>query len=420
MRKSSKESREQKQMIRDLDGILPEGVGRRKFLAATIGTLSTGLLAGCTGDGEGSPTDSSGGDDQDGQQNVGSDDQNSGDDSLIKNVQWRQPWKRTMAWTPAFIAQHKGFFTDANISNPNIEPGFGSPDTARRVGTDKAEVGHADTGSMTASLAEGMNFKVIAASRQKTILALTWRNDKMESPEDLEGKSVVLGTPFAETTWPVVPDVLGLNDDNIEKNYASQGASVSMVAEGEADAVWMGANGGTAIHRQFEDRDADVTTTPMNNWVDVSGYGFFVNGDWLENESDSVEYLSRLLSGYSKALKWSVTHPEESLELTYDQINPSLATNSDQVNKAHMQVNTGIALSQFIKDGGGILDFEDEMMQQAMDTFGNALVDDSSSIPAYEDIVDRRALDEAELATLSNDEWNKAVEWAQPVWDWWD
>jgi NitT/TauT family transport system substrate-binding protein len=338
---------------------------------------------------------------------------------MIKNVKWRQPWKRTMAWVPAFIAQDRGFFTDMKISNPNIEPGFGSPDTARRVGTNKAAVGHADTGSMTAALGEGMDFSIVGASRQRTILALTWRNDRMDSPSDLEGKTVVLGTPFAEATWPAVPDVLGLDPDAITTNFASQGASVSQVSEGGADAVWMGANGGTAIHRQFEKKDSDVTTTPMNNWVDVAGYGFLVSNTWVEEESDSIEYLSRLLSGYSKALKWTVTHPDESLQLTYNEINPALKTNSDQVNEGHMAVNIAITLSEFIADGGGLLDFDDEMMQTAMDTFGNALMDDPDSVPAYDDVVDRRALDEAELATFSQDEWNKATEWAQPIWDWW-
>jgi len=273
---------------------------------------------------------------------------------------------------------------------------------------------------MTAALGQGMDFSVVAASRQRTILALTWRNDRMESPSDLEGKTVVLGTPFAEATWPVVPSVLDLDPSAITTNFASQGASVSQVAEGEADAVWMGANGGTAIHRQFEDKDSDVTTTPMNNWVDVSGYGFMVSNTWLEEESDSVEYLARLLTGYSKALKWSVTHPEESLQLTYDEINPALQTNSDQVNRGHMSVNIAITLSEFINGGGGILDFEDEMMQTAMDTFSNALMDDPDSVPAYDEVVDRRALDEADLATFSNDEWNKATEWASPIWGWWN
>jgi NitT/TauT family transport system substrate-binding protein len=218
----------------------------------------------------------------------------------------------------------------------------------------------------------------------------------------------------------VVPDVLDLDPDAITTKFASQGASVSQVAEGEADAVWMGANGGTAIHRQFEDKDGGVTTTPMNNWVDVSGYGFMVSNTWLKEESDSIEYLSRLLSGYSKALKWSVTHPDESLQLTYDEINPSLKTNSDQVNEGHMAVNIAITLSDVVEDGGGLLDFADENMQTAMDTFGNALMDDPDSVPAYDDVVDRRPLEDADLATLSNDEWNKATEWAQPIWDWWE
>lgn len=415
MGNNDNESAERKRITRDLDGILPEGVDRRSFLLGTVGTLSMGSLAGCLGgdggDGSGGSTDTA--------TDEGGSADSDGEENLIKNITWRQPWKRTMAWVPAFIAQHKGFFTAENISNPNVEPGFGSPDTARRVGTNKAAVGHADTGSMTAALGQGMDFSIVAASRQRTILALTWRNDRMESPSDLEGKTVVLGTPFAEATWAVVPSVLGLDPSAIETKFASQGASVSQVVEGDADAVWMGANGGTAIHRQFENKDADVTTTPMNNWVDVSGYGFLVSNTWMEEESDSVEYLSRLLSGYSKALKWSVTHPEESLELTYNEINPALQTNSDQVNRGHMSVNIAITLSEFIKGGGGILDFEDEQMQTAMDTFSNALMDDPASVPAYDDVVDRRALNEADLATLSSDEWNKATEWADPIWGWW-
>lgn len=402
----SLETEEQVQVVRDVDGILPEGIDRRNFIAGTVGTLAMGSLAGCTGNGDsgGTPTETSG----------------DGEDNMIKNITWRQPWRRTMPWTPAFIGQHQGFYTDANISNPNIEPGFGSPDTARRVGTGSAEVGHADTGSMTAGLAEGHEFTIVGASRQRTVLGLTWREDRMSGPEDLEGKTVVQGTPFARATWPVVPSVLDLDPDAISTTYASQGAGVSQVVQGDADALWTSVNGAMPVHEAMQDSDTSVTSTPMNNWVDVAGYGFFVNTEWLENESDSIEYLSRLLSAYSRTLKWVAVNPDEAIELAFNEVNPGLAAQSEFVMEGMMKVNVCVILSEFIENGGGILDFDPEMMQTAMDTFGEALAEDPSTIPAYDDVVDKRPVDEAELSTFSSDEWNQAAEWAQPVWDWFE
>lgn len=407
MRDSGKDSQKRTEIVRDLDGILPEDVDRRKFLTATVGTVGTGLLAGCMGGGGGNtPTDGSGSN-------------GSGNQGLIKNVNWRQPWKRTMSWAAAFIAQYNGFFTDFNVSSPNIEPGFGSPDTARRVGTGKAQVGHADSGSTLAGLAQGQKFTIAGASRQRTILGLTWRTDLIDGPKDIEGENVVLATPFAKATWPVVPQVLGVDGSKVETTYVKGGVEVGQISQGKAVAVWGGMNGQTAIYQQMG-QDASLNTRAFNTFSDVIGYMWFVNNDWLANESNSVEYLSRLLSGYSKAVKWTVVNPEETIKIMVEDINPSLAANTDRVLRDRMKVNIGINLHGFIKGGGGFLDYEDAMMQQAFDVFGQALVENPDDVPAVDKVVDRRALDKAELATLSSDEWNKATEWAQPIWGWFE
>lgn len=399
-----------KHALRDLDGILPEDVSRRTFLNASVATLVGGALAGCTeggGNGDGNGNGNGNGD---------------GGNAIIKDIRWRQPWRRTMSWGAAFIGQYNGMFTDQNISSPNVEPGFGSPDTARRVGTGKAQVGHADMGSAVAALGEGMNFTMIGVSRQKTILGLTWRDDLLDGPEDLEGENVALATPFAEATWPVVPDVLGLDPDKISTTYADSGVEVGMFTGEEVTAAWGGMNGQSGIHRQIEEEGLDMSakTRAFNTFSDVSGYPFFVNTDWLENESDSVEYLSRLLSGYSRAIKFTLTEPEESITIMKEDINPSLAAQPEEALIDRMKINIGINLSQFISDGGGFLDWNKDQFTNGMEVFGNALLDDAGDIPAYDDVVDRRPVEEADLVSMSSDEWNAAVEWSQPIWGWFE
>lgn len=408
------DSEAEKQVVRDLDGVLPENVDRRKFLLGTIGTAAGGLLAGCTGDG--------GGGDDGGTPANGDDGDEDGQQQLIKDIRWRQPWRRTMSWSAAFIAQFQGMFTDQDISSPNVEPGFGSPDTARRVGTGQAQVGHADMGSAVAALAQGQNFTMVGLSRQKTILGLTWRSDLLDSPQDLEGENVALATPFAEATWPVVPQVLGLDPEAVSTTYADSGVEVGLFTGEEVTAAWGGMNGQSAIHRQIEsdDLDMEAETRAFNTFENVAGYPWFVNTDWLENESDSVEYISRLLSGYSRGIKFTVTQPEEAIRIMKEDINPSLAAQPQEALLDRQKINIGINLNQFIQDGGGFLDWNQAEFENGMEVFGNALVDNPDDIPAYADAVDRDPIENADLVGLSSDEWDAAVEFAQPIWGWFE
>ena len=412
---SEDDTDEKQEILQKLDATLPANIGRRNFLRTTSAALVTGGLAGCSGNGNGN-------DNGNGNGNGNDNGNGNGDEgNLDQEATWRQPWIATMAWPTAHIAEQEEYFSDQGITAPTVENGEGSPDTARRVGTGEADVGISEVGSVMSGMSEGSNATIVGMARNRSLLSFTYRDDRMDSYEDLEGSKVALGSPFAHTTWPVVPDILGLDPEEIETEPVDLGVAVGQISDGSADAMYSGMIAQVPLHQQAEEGelDTDVTTVALNKHADLVGFPFIAYDDWLA-DSANHEYLIRVMEGYSEALKWALMNPEGVLDLMKNDINQELQAQDDQELKNQYRVKMAITVSSFIQDGGGLMDWNPDALQESFDVFGNALFDDESAVPAYDDVVDRSFIEEADLATLSSDEWDQVYEWAQPIITWFE
>ena len=95
---------------------------------------------------------------------------------------WHGPW---------FLAKTKGYFTEAGL-DVNIQRGFGSVDTVKKVVTGVADIGFADPVPIIQAVAGGQPIKAIMGGYMKEPCALysAAEHANVRSPKEMEGKTI--------------------------------------------------------------------------------------------------------------------------------------------------------------------------------------------------------------------------------------
>ncbi|WP_129115303.1 ABC transporter substrate-binding protein [Halegenticoccus tardaugens] len=379
------------EIVTKLDRLLPEGINRRRFLQASAGGF-TAAVAGCLG------ANGNGGGNGNGKSN--------GDADVV----WRQPWAQEPTWSIAYIANLEGHWEDAGIDTPNVQPGEGSPDTARRIGTGEEEIGQAEFGSCVTGLAEGQDMRFFSVPKPRALLGFIYRTDRIKSEEDLEGKNIGLASPFAEETWPIFPEAVGVNPDNVNADYVEEDAAPGQLAKGNLDAIY-GALDLLGTYRDQVGDNVELGVTPINNYLTVIGYPLMVNGKWLDEDDGNMDYLTGVLEGYSAAMKWCLLNPEKTIDIMIDEVNEELQIQDRETLSSQMRWNVAIsATEETRKEGLGW--FSEDQIQSSLDNL-TIMVDNPNDLPNASDIIEMGPIENAELSTLNDDEWKQVVDYTK-------
>ena len=90
---------------------------------------------------------------------------------------------------PFYVAQGKGFFAENGL-DVDMQRGYGSSDTVKRVAAGAFEIGFGDTGAVILSRAEGLKVKLFAMIYVHAPYTLIVRDDaEIKTPKDLVGKT---------------------------------------------------------------------------------------------------------------------------------------------------------------------------------------------------------------------------------------
>lgn len=369
-----------------LDDTLPNDIDRRLFLRTAVAGLFTGSFAGC----------------------LGQDSTNTNDTNGTSDIILRQPWNATPAWAFAHIALKEGHWNDVGIQPPDVRPGENSPDTARRVGTGTEEIGYGDWASTTSGLAEGYNLQMFGTPRNRQILTFFYVKDELNGEDDLENANVALASPFAETTWPVYPSVVGVDPNDVgSAEFAEQEVVTGLLESGEVNAVWGSLQQLAVYERQL---DLDFGVSPLGTHANIYGYPFFVNGDWISDEGN-IDYAVGLLEGYSKAQRWCMLNPSETMDILVNEVNTALQSQEEDQLEDELKVAVALSMGEGVQENG-LGSITVEKTQETIDIVGEALIDNPDDLPPGEDLVLTEIQDRAELATFDSDEWSEVENYA--------
>lgn len=388
-------------IVHELDGVLPGEIDRRKFLHGSLSSLGAMMIAGCTGFG-GSGNGSGG----------------SGNGQNSAEEVFTTPWKKEPSWGTAHVAEGKGYWEDAGVPGVNAMKGDGSDTEIQQIGIGNKAIG---ISSLVTSInfipdtqkTKNLNVKIMALSKGRPLLSLIWRKDKMKNRTDLAGKSVYLASGFASSTWPIYPQITGVDQGKVDANSGTEQAGPVKLANNEVQAIW----GSLDLLPEYEaEVDAELSVTPLTAFGPFYGFPIWVNTDWFENRENNVEFMSQTLTGYFKAMKWVLLNQDEYLTYMQEQVNANLKTWSEEELVGQYKTFCAQAVSPEMKDKG-LGYFTQDGISFAFENAGPALLDNPDALPSPDQVVNKQPWEESEKVTFSDSEWNTVKENAGQVWD---
>lgn len=389
---------------------LPDSVDRRSFLTSVAaGTVLS--LAGCTGGGDegddGSDADGDGGD-------TGTTDDSDGggeEMSFPSDPGFRIAVDPSPNYIISFAAQNEGFWEDQGIEPLSVQGGQGSGDTARRVATNEDPVAlSAVTPQILGVAQDDYDILQVGMTKFRAQSGLIHRVDRIADPFDpdgLDGATITAPDTLDEQMFEIFRQGIDA-PDTVTVEYAEGATAASMLDDGDIDAIWDSINDYASLS---ENLDHELGFGPLYAVEPMAGYAMIVNGEWVENQENGVEYVKRVMQGYSEAAKWALLNPEDAMDMLIEEV-PAIETQSREANLQAMAA--GVAALNFAEDvkenGFGYLN--QDVMQNTIDIVDNTYLEEGDEAPAVEDLVFEEVVEDVELAQFSDEEWQQVDEFA--------
>jgi len=412
-----KPSKAEEQIVADLDNVLPGGIDRRKFLHGSLSSLGAVMLAGCTGgDGGGQDTTTAG----ESETTAESQGTTTGGGEFLDETQavFTTPWKKEPSWGHAHVAEGRGYWKDAGVPNIDGVRGNGSDTEAQNIGVGNKPMG---ISSLTTALSvypetqdtEALDMTIMGLARGRPLLSLVWRKDQMEDRTDIAGKSILAASGFAAATSEVYPNLVGVDPSEVDIQEGTEEVAAPRLASNEVQAIW----GSIDLYPTYEEQvDAELGVTPLTAFGPFPGFPIWVNNSWFENKENNLEFVSHVLSGYFKAMKWGLLNQSEFLDYLKNEVNPNLQTWTEEELVGQHSVNCAQAVTLDMKDEG-LGYFTEDSISFVLENAASALVDNPDALPSASDLVDTRAYEQSEKVTFTDDEWNQLSENAGQIWN---
>jgi len=200
---------------------------------------------------------------------------------------------------PFFVALKKGWYQEAGLK-VDIQPGQGSSDAVKVVGSGKAQFGFADAATMTKGAAGGAPVKMVAVLVRRTpAVFICKKGSGIAAIKDLAGKSI--GDAPQTATATLLPAVLEANGSkmaDIKFVAMTFPARVPAVLEGKVDCA-------LGYAQEFVMIRDKVDFLPYYQFgINSYSSGIMVNTDFLKNNADAVRrFVQASLRGHEFVLK---------------------------------------------------------------------------------------------------------------------
>jgi NitT/TauT family transport system substrate-binding protein len=246
-----------------------------------------------------------------------------------------------LQWIPngnhfgVFAAKEEGFYKDAGL-DVDVQRGFGSGDTAKRVATGNADIGIADAGSVILGRSNGEAVKFVATFYEKspdTIFYL--KNNGIEKPKDLEGKTIGGAAGEAgEALIPLFAAKAGFDSNKLSYvPMAPQAKYASLVAK-TVDSLIGFINEAPPVEAAAKKTGAEVGRFIFADYgVDYYSLGVIASDKTITERPDVLKrFVAATLKGYAWALKnpdkaaddFMKNNPEISRSLVVEQWNVAM------------------------------------------------------------------------------------------------
>jgi NitT/TauT family transport system substrate-binding protein len=218
----------------------------------------------------------------------------------------------SLNWVPyglhygIFAAEAQGYYREAGLE-VDIQRGYGSGDTVKRIATGAADIGMADMASVIVGRGNGLAVKQVATLLDRSADAIFYlKGTGIERPKDLPGRS--LGATIGETTlnlMPVFAANAGFDHKKVEIVNLAPPAKFPTFVSRKVDAIVAFRTEEPGILAAASKAGVAVDRFLFSDFgVDYYSIGFIVSDEMLAKRPEMVRrFLAATLRGYAFAFK---------------------------------------------------------------------------------------------------------------------
>lgn len=213
-----------------------------------------------------------------------------------------------------YVAEDKGFYRENNLE-VTIQRGYGSGDTAKRVGAGQAEFGFADAPAVMLARAQGAGLKMIGMIHDKamhTIIAL--KGSGITKPKDLEGRKI--GSPeqnAVKIIFPAFARASGIDADKIQWVTMTPEAVVPSLLAGRVDGGAFFAAEIPTVQAGAKKVGKDIQVIYFFDYgVDLYSNALITTDKIIREKSDVVR---RFVQATMKGVAWAVENPDAATDI---------------------------------------------------------------------------------------------------------
>lgn len=246
-----------------------------------------------------------------------------------------------------YVAQEKGFYQENNL-DVTIQRGYGSGDTAKRVGAGQAEFGFSDTPAVMLARVRGIQLKLIGMIHDKsmhTIIVL--KGSGITKPKDLEGRTI--GSPeqnAVKLLFPAFASATGIDPNKVQWVNMTPAATAPSVISGRVDGGGFYATEIPTVRAGAKKVGKDIHVIFYSKYgIDVYSNGLITTDKMIKEKPDLVR---RFVHATMKGVAWAIEHPEEATDI-FVKVNPATSRN---LARAHWKIAVDHLLTPSAKKFG--------------------------------------------------------------------
>src|SRR5436190_12954465 len=252
-------------------------------------------------------------------------------DKLIFSLQWIANGNNF----GVFAAKEQGLYRNAGY-DVDVQRGYGSGDTAKRVSTGTADVGIADAASVIVGRSNGLKVKQVATLYERSPDAIFFiKGEGIAKPKDLEGRTI--GATAGEATvnfLPIFAANAGFDNKKMEIVNMSPSAKYASLVAKSVDSIVGFVNEEPAIRSAASKTGLEVGRFVFSDYgIDYYSLGIIASDDMIAKRPDLVRRVAlATMQGYASAIKnpqaaaddFVKNYPESSRSIALQQWNAAL------------------------------------------------------------------------------------------------
>jgi NitT/TauT family transport system substrate-binding protein len=221
----------------------------------------------------------------------------------------------SLNWVPyglhygIFVAEALGYYRDANL-DVDIQRGYGSGDTVKRIATGSADLGMADMASVIAGRGNGFLVKQLAVVLDRSADAIFYvKGIGVDSPKGLEGHTI--GATAGETSmnlFPVFAANSGFDNKKVEFVNLAAPAKFPALVSKKVDSIVAFTTEEPAIQSAAIKAGVEIGRFLYSDYgVDYYSIGLIASDDTLAKKSDLIK---RLVDATMRGYAWAIKNPD--------------------------------------------------------------------------------------------------------------